>query len=219
MSKTGEFRWAPSVARMILGERELRKRYRDAIDLFSELRQGNVRAGEARDVVSHLLTELGADQMRPTIESALNLAGMAHSTVSAAKASRRSLWITLLATGIAVLVAFPALGQLLDSAAKQPLASGPAGMLAPLRWAASLGFWGPWALMGWVLAAALGFWLLGWLVRHRPRRLPSFRRGYAWPTRFTFTSHRRSFDAHDNNEPLDTTDRVAEITSVPGSAL
>lgn len=176
------------VARMSLDERKLRKRYRDAIVLFSELRQGDIRAGEARDIVAHVLTQLGAEKMRSTIESALNLSGMAHSTVSAAKASRRSWWITLLATGVAILVAVPSLRQVLDAAQREPVGSGSEWILRPLRWAAAQGFWGPWALMGSLLTGLLVFGVAGWAVRHRPSRLPRFRRGFAWPTPIEITT-------------------------------
>ncbi|WJL97210.1 hypothetical protein QSU92_08650 [Microbacterium sp. ET2] len=176
------------VARLRLGDRELRVRYREALRLFSELRQGSLRAGEARDIARAVLRELGAEEIRPTIETALTLAGTAHDTVSAARAARRSWWITVLATLIAALVAVPALQQLLLSLPATPSEPIGAVLLAPLNWASDLAFWGPWALMGATIAVVVGAVALGWVVRHRPRHVPGIRRGFAWPTRFTVKS-------------------------------
>lgn len=192
------------VSKLALGERVLTRRYRDALELFSELRQGNVRAGEARDIIRHVLADAGADQMRSTIETALSLAGTAHETVSASRASRRSWWITVFATLIAALVAVPAVQQLIDSAAALSSSAGSGPFVAPLLWAGSLGFWGPWALMGTVVALVGVLMTLGWIWRHRPGHLPSLRRGYAWPNRimmkgqppdFEFSAAKTSEDA------------------------
>ncbi|WP_152631277.1 hypothetical protein [Agreia bicolorata] len=171
------------VARMVLGERRLKRRYRDAILLFSELRQGNVRAGEAREVVRHLLSELGADQIRPTIQAALELAGLAHSTVAASRASRRAWWVTLGGTVVAVLVSIPALQQLLVSVSALETDDGAEWAIAPLRYASTFGFWGAWLVLAWIACALITTLVGGWIVRLWPGRFPSIRRGYAWPTK------------------------------------
>ena len=130
------------VSRMRLGDRRLRTRYRNAILLFSELRQGDVRAGTARAIVRHLLRDMGADEMRPTIEAALNLASMAHSTVSAQKSSRRGWWLALVGTMVAIIVGFPTISNMLSSLARVPKDTDFEWALRYLRDIATFGFWG-----------------------------------------------------------------------------
>lgn len=197
------------VARMALGERKLRERYKDAILLFSELRQGNLRAGETRIMVAHMLQEMGANHIRPTIESALNLAGMAHSTMSDAKAARRSWWITLVATVVAVVVAVPSVGQLLDSAKTTPPEAGGEWLVTPLKESAALGFWGPWAVLGTISGVLLFIWFAGWIWRHRPRRLPGVHRGFAWPTEISVEREEPSKVADSANPDDGQSTRVA----------
>ncbi|WP_079550079.1 hypothetical protein [Arthrobacter sp. 49Tsu3.1M3] len=178
------------VSRMVAGERRLRARYRTAVRLFSELRQRDLRSGEARDIVRHVFDDLGVPEIRRTIETALSLSASAYSTRSAERAARRAWWITLIATLIGLVVALPPLRDLLASVpAVEP---GEAWPLAPLRWLAEQGFWGPWLALAGLLVAVLALWVLGWCWRWRIRRLPSFRRGYKWPTEFTFTDDRFS---------------------------
>ncbi|GMA27059.1 hypothetical protein GCM10025874_03120 [Arenivirga flava] len=165
---------------MRAGERGLRIKYRQAIRLFSELRQGEARTGEARESASHLLREFRAEETRRTIESALNLSSAAHSTRSAAKATRRSWWLAVVATAVAVLVSLAPLqdlvsygrsardelpkwiGAALDLLAEQPL-------IAALQVVAS------------ILALSLALWFVTWLGRSGPRALPSLTRGFSWP--------------------------------------
>jgi hypothetical protein len=171
------------VARMVLGERRLHARYREAIRLFSELRQRDLRAGEAREIVRHVHHDLGVPEIRQTVETALNLSSSAHATQSAERSSRRAWWVTFAATLVALLVAVPPLRDLLRSV---PAAeSGEPWPLVPLRWLAEQGFLGPWLAMGGVFAIVLALFLLGVLWRWRLRRLPSMRRGYKWPVEFT----------------------------------
>lgn len=173
------------VSRMVTGERRLRARYRTAVRLFSELRQRDLRSGEARSIVRHVFDDLGVPEIRRTIETALSLSASAYSTRSAERAAGRAWWITLIATLIALIVALPPLQDLLASVPDPE--PGEAWPLAPLRWLGELGFWGPWLAMASLLTAVLTLWVLGWCWRWRIRRLPSFRRGYKWPTEFTFT--------------------------------
>lgn len=173
------------VSRMVTGERRLRTRYRTAVRLFSELRQRDLRSGEARDIVRHVFNDLGVPEIRKTIETALSLSAAAYSTHSAERAAGRAWWITLIATLIGLVVALPPLQDLLASVpAAEP---GEPWPLLPLRWLAVQGFWGPWLAVAGMLGAVLALWILGWCWRWRIRRLPSFRRGYKWPTEFTFT--------------------------------
>lgn len=175
------------VSRMVKGERRLRARYKTAVRLFSELRQRDLRSGEARDIVRHLSDDLGVPEIRKTIETALSLSASAYATRSAERAAGRAWWITLIATLIGLVVAFPPLRDLLASVpAAEP---GEAWSLAPLRLLAGQGFWGPWLALAGLLIAVLALWVLGWCWRWRIRRLPSFRRGYKWPTEFKFTDH------------------------------
>ena len=171
-----------SVSSLAVSERLMRRHYAAATELFSELRQGTLRAGESRQVVNHLLDVLGAYRMRSTIETALNLGGMAQASISAARAARRSWWITLLATVLATLVAIPQLRSLLDEVTTVSPDDSQAWLVAPLRWAASLGYWGPWALVAGTAVVALVPMLFGLAIRGLPRRIPQLRQAYAWPT-------------------------------------
>ncbi|SDO01231.1 hypothetical protein SAMN05216368_10942 [Cryobacterium flavum] len=171
------------VSQMALGERSMRARYRGAVRIFSELRQRDLRSGEARDVVRHVLQEFGVPDIRRTIETALNLSASAYATLSAERASRRAWWVTSAATLIALLVAVPPLRELLNSVpASEP---GETWALVPFRWLADRGFWGPWFTMAGVLLLVIAIWILDVSWRWRVRRLPSFRRGYKWPNEFT----------------------------------
>lgn len=207
------------VARMTLGERKLRERYRNAILLFSELRQGNLRAGETRIIVAHMLEEMGANHIRPTIESALELAGMAHATVSDAKAARRSWWITLVATVIGFVVAVPSVSQLLDSAKGTTPAAGEEWLVVPLKQFAAIGFWGPWAVLGSISGALIFIWFANWLWRNRPRSVPGRRRGFAWPTQIAVEIHDEEEDTSSSSskEPhARETSRADRSSSEPG---
>ena len=170
------------VSRMALNERALRARYRGAVRIFSELRQRDLRSGETREMVRHVLHEFGAPEMRRTIETALTLSASAYATLSAERASRRAWWVTTAATLIAFLVAVPPLQGLLNSVPAPSLGESPA--LVPLRWLAEQGFWGPWITMAGVLLLVVALWILNSLGRWRLRRLLSFRRGYKWPNEF-----------------------------------
>lgn len=170
------------VARMRLSDRSLRARYKAAVLMFSELRQRDLRSGEAREIVRHVLDEYGAPEIRRTIETALNLSSSAYATVSAERASRRAWWVTIAATLIALLVAVPPLQDLLR-AVPTPQPGDPL-VLIPLRWLSAQGFWGPWIILGTVLLLVSCLWFISVLWRWRVRRWPSFRRGYKWPTEF-----------------------------------
>ena len=173
------------VSRIVSGERRLRARYRAAVRLFSELRQRDLRSGEARDIVRNVLDDHGAPEIRKTIETALSLSASAYSTRSAERAASRAWLLTVVATLIALVVALPPLQELLESVpTTEP---GEAWLFIPLRWVAAQGFWGPWIALGGILITVVTFRVLGWSWRWRIRRLPSFRRGYKWPTEFTFT--------------------------------
>lgn len=174
------------VARMRLGDRQLRGRYRTAVQLFAELRQRDLRAGEAREIVQYVLNDLGAPAIRRTIETGLSLSASAYATISAERASRRTWWVTLAATAIALLVAVPPLQDLLESI-PPPTPEDP-WALGALQWLTERGFWGSWITMGAVLLVVAVLWLVSVLWRWRLRRWPSFRRGYKWPTEFEVTS-------------------------------
>ncbi|MFK3672418.1 hypothetical protein ACI2IX_19805 [Leifsonia aquatica] len=174
------------VSRLTLNERKLRSRFSESIRLLSELRQRDLRAGEARDIERHVLDALGAPEMRKVVETALELSSSAYAAFSAERASRRAWWITLAATVVALVVAVPSVGEILKSLPPQD--DGETWILNPARWLASQGFYGPWIAMG-ALVALVGIpWIATFAWRHRPGRFASFRRGYRWPTEFTVTA-------------------------------
>lgn len=183
-----------NVAKMSLRERALSRHYRQALTLFGDLRYRNLRHGETRDIVKHVLNDLGANQMRATIESALNLSSMAHATRSASRASRRAWWITVLATGIAAFVAIPTMADVISGAEYAEENAFFAPIAEVLSWAHGLGFWGAWALILALLATIGVLMGVSWLWRHRPRHLPSFRRGFAWPVAIVQHEREPDFD-------------------------
>jgi hypothetical protein len=183
-----------SVSRMSLRERALTMQYRQALVLFGDLRYRNLRHGETRDVVKHVLDDLGAGSMRATIESALNLSSMAHATRSASRASRRAWWITVLATVITAFVALPTMLEVIDAASLADDNVFFAPVAGVLDWTRGLGFWGPWALIILVLALIAALMSISWVWRHRPQHLPSFRRGFAWPVPITLSEADSDFD-------------------------
>lgn len=172
-----------AVSRLTLKEQDLRRRYRDAVSVFSDMRQRNLRSGESREIVRRLLTDLGASEMRRTIETALDMAGTAYATHSAERSARRSWWITLAATIVAFFVAIPPIQEILNTIPTR--AHDENWTLTALRWFSELGFWGPWLFVAAICLVLCTLWLLvatRW--RPLPRHLPSFRRGYRWPTEF-----------------------------------
>lgn len=138
----------------------LQAEQREAIAVFTSMRQYEVRYGSARELAVHLLADLGGDQMRRTIESTLGLAAQANATREASMQARRSLVLAWVGTILAVLVAIPALAELLGLVSSAPDGSVLAVLLAPLAWMASFGAWGPWLIVITVLGVVFGFWLL-----------------------------------------------------------
>ena len=170
------------VARMRLTDRGLRDRYKRAVALFSELRHGNVRAGEAQDIAKKLLIEFGAPDIRRTVETALELSASAHGTVSAERAARRSWWVGAAATAVAFLVAADPLRNLLAGLPPKSRVDLPG--LDALRWVAAQDYWGPWIVLAAVLGVILVMRVVGVAMRsERPRSLDR-RRGYRWPVEF-----------------------------------
>lgn len=184
-----------SVSKMSLRERALSKQYRQALTLFGDLRYRNLRHGETRDIVRHVLDDLGATHMRATIESALNLSSMAHATRSASRASRRAWWITVLGTVVAAFVALPTMAEVITAAEDAEENALFAPIAEVLGWAGGLGFWGAWALILALLATIGVLMGVSWLWRHRLRHLPSFRRGFAWPVSIVQHEREPDFDA------------------------
>lgn len=132
----------------------------EAIAVFTNMRQYEIRYGSARQIATHLLADLGGDEMRRTIEAALGLAAQANATREASIQARRSLVLAWVGTALAVLVAIPALAELLDLVRMVPEGSGLAAMLAPMTWVANFGAWGPWIIVLALLGGSFGFWLL-----------------------------------------------------------
>nr|BFF25026.1 hypothetical protein GCM10025732_29910 [Glycomyces mayteni] len=176
--------------RLSTGDRALTVLYRDIIQLFAELRQGSIRYGSARDISRSLIRHLGGDDMRAVIETSLSLGAQAYAAKRAATDARRSLGIALLGAIIAALVAVPVLSDLLDGAQGEAF-GGFAGVLyAPIEWAAGLGPWGPWAILGLAFTAGAVVWLAPIALKATTLRLPRLfrRRGsFTAPPNVQFT--------------------------------
>lgn len=156
------------VAKPRLYGKKLTRLQRDSVDVFTDMRQHELRYGSAREIATRLLNELGAQDMRRTIETALGLASQSDATHQATVQSRRSMVLTVIATVLAVLVAIPALQDLLTLVSQTPDLAHTPWLLAPFKWFASLGGWGPWAIIAVILAAVVTWWLfrkLWWALR------------------------------------------------------
>ncbi|MBT2498615.1 hypothetical protein J7E25_05865 [Agromyces sp. ISL-38] len=165
-----------------LYDMELETAYAEAINVFSDMRQHEIRYGSAREIATRLLTDLGGEEMRRTIEAALNLSSQANATRTATIQSARSLRLTWAATILAALVGVPVLGDLLDYVSMVD-ASTPIGLvLSPLRWAAGTGDWGPWVVLATLAAAFFALWLVGRAAKlpEAMRRTDRFRRRRSW---------------------------------------
>jgi len=183
------------LSRFRLGDRRLRRLYRRSILVFSELRQGNLRSGDARQIASRLLQDLGGDELRTTVETALNLSGLAYSTVSASRSSRRALWLTLLGTVVAIVVALPQIQALLDAVTKWKASQPWDFLLHPIQVIAT---WSPWGVLVAAVGIVMAFWLLLRFIQFT-RALFSVlfpRRGYPWPNLISVT--REPFDHKDD---------------------
>ena len=60
----------------------------EAVAVFSAMRQYEIRYGSAREIATHLLADLGGDDIRRTIETALGLAAQANATRDASIQAR-----------------------------------------------------------------------------------------------------------------------------------
>lgn len=185
----------------------LQKLYRESIDLFTDMRQREVRYGSARAIAGHLLSELGGLEIRKTVETALNLAAQADATRSATRQSRWSAWLAGVGAALASLVAIPPLNQVLRSVQEVEAETALATVLTPLRFAASLSDWGAWVVVAgaWVVVA-LAF-MLGSTIRvvrqWRANRWRSFwgGHGHRLPNGFEFKLDLRdSFRRPPENE-------------------
>jgi hypothetical protein len=156
-----------------------------------------------------LVKDLGGDHLRATVETALNLSGLAFSTVSASRASRRAWWLTLLGTVVAIVVATPQIHAALDVAKKWKLANPWDALLDPVRTIAS---WNPWAIL---LAVVIAF-----AAVRVASRLMIFvraffsvifqRRGFSWPTLISVS---RKDDDDEEDEPENTTEEPPGATT------
>lgn len=165
---------------------ELRLRNRDAIELFSELRQRDLRFGEARDIARHVLEDLGASDIRRTIEVALDLSASAYGVLSAERAATRAWWVTLAATVLAFVLAIQPIGSLIQSASTDVNVTGlPKMAFVHLQ---TLGFWAPWAVLSTMVLATGVARVIASLFRREDKPSRSKRRGYKWPTEFVIDS-------------------------------
>jgi hypothetical protein len=183
-----------------LDERSLNRLYRDCIQLFIDLRHGDVKYGSAREISRHLVSELGGADIRATLEQTLELSAQAFSTRSAARDSGRALRLTFLATAITTVVAVPVIPQFLEAAKSLHGNSLSDFVLGPFRWAAEQGPWGTWIVIGAVLAVPLLQWLIMRVPLVRHLRIPRAyrRRGRTWsrsPLNIVFADNLEATDS------------------------
>lgn len=181
------------VARPHLFGTKLQKLQHETIGVFTDMRQHELRYGSARTIASHLLQDLGAEEMRRTIETALALAAQANATHDARSQAHRSMSLTLIATVLAVLVSIPALTDLIKLAVDLERTSGPSWVLTPFSWLAGLGGWGPWIIVIILVSTGVLSWFVKrtWRVTHvswRIARALFGRRGPKIPDEFTLTA-------------------------------
>ncbi|WP_156366448.1 hypothetical protein [Microbacterium sp. No. 7] len=163
--------------------KKLERAYAEAIKVLADMRQQEIRFGSARQIATRLLTDLGGEEMRRTVETALDLSSQANATRSANTQASRSLRLAWIATILAALVAVPALRDLLDYVSEVDTSTVIGKMLFPLRLAADTGEWGPWVVLASLAAILVSVWLLG-----RATKLPAvlrrcaecFRRRRSW---------------------------------------
>lgn len=189
-----------SIEAFDLHEASLHALYRESLSVFTEMRQREVRFGSARTISKHLLTELGGEEMRRTIEGAVALQTEAYATNNAAAQSRRALRLTWIATILTSLVAIPTLRDLINYAPSLPQGSGLATFLAPLQWAASTGAWGPWVVVGAVIAFGVLTWFASAVLSTR----------FKWPMNWRRRGWRPVIPLEVTDEPDDTPTRLGQ---------
>lgn len=160
--------------------------YRDSLRVFSEMRQGEIRFGSARDIATYLVNEMGGAQIRATVQTALDLLSQAYDTKSASRASRRAFRLAFLGTVIAIIIAIPSVGGFLKSAAGLPVATSVRWLLAPIRWANAQGAWGTWIVVGFVFGLSVLVWVLPLLTRARLLHIPRALRRRGTSSGWTF---------------------------------
>lgn len=181
------------VAQPKLYGRKLSRLQREAIGVLVDMRQHELRFGSAREIATHLLKDLGALEMRRTIETALNLAAQGNATFEARMQARRSNTLAMIGTVLAGLVAIPVLAQLIDLALEIDPSSGPTWVLAPFHWLSGLGGWGPWIIVAGLLLMLFTVWLLRkawWMARVSwiMVRIITGTRGPKVPSQFTLSA-------------------------------
>lgn len=190
------------IAHLPSGSRKLRRVYRQAILVFGELRQGNLRAGDARVVAAHLLQALGGQEIRATVETGLELSGVAHAIASAERSSRRAWWLTVFGTVVAFVVAFPQIEEALRPVSNLEVDNAWAWLADPVRQVAAAG---PWAVL--LTIAAL---ILAAVAAHRISQVLAALinglspRGYRWPTTLTFEDSPDGDSSSADNRPSKT---------------
>ncbi|MCS6554626.1 hypothetical protein [Curtobacterium flaccumfaciens] len=102
---------------------ELTRLYRRGLSLSRDARGASIRAGTAKDIVSHLLTQLGAQELERSVDRGLSMLGERASTRSAGRTARAANWIAVLGAGIGLFGALPSIPQTLDLIAREHAAN------------------------------------------------------------------------------------------------
>jgi hypothetical protein len=94
--------------------REVRKMYRTALQLAQEARGASIRWGTGRSISRHLLTELGADEIRKAIDQGLSMMGELAAGRMNERSARGANRLALFGVLIAVVAAIPAIPAILN---------------------------------------------------------------------------------------------------------
>lgn len=185
---------------------KLSRLQREAIAIFTDMRQQELRYGTAREIASRLLEELGGHEIRRTTETALALAAQSDATHQASIQSRRAMRVTWIATILAALVAIPSLAQLISLVVETHDTPGSGWFVQTFRWLDGLHGWGPWVIVLTVIALFALAWLakkvwFGWRFFIIFVRVVLSRRGSSVPPELTLQAE--IFD--EDSDPKSTT--------------
>ena len=99
--------------------RDVLRLYRTSLQLAREARGASIRWGTGRTISRHLLSELGATEIRETVDSGLTLLGERTAARTAAKSTTAAGRLSAIGLIVAVFAAIPQLPAVLDLIAEQ----------------------------------------------------------------------------------------------------